>query len=334
MKTPRVPRISHVKRPLRILIGVTLTTLATVYILLKIDLEQTWETLTSANLWWFGLAVTIMIVTALPMALRWKWLLAAQGVIDRFWWLTRSYFVSYTAGQILPTSIGGDAVRIFEVSKRHPGRSGDMTAIVVIERGLGGAATVLLGALGFVLAIGHYDVSAYLWIEGLFVFGTLLLLVLFFSRAARPHLARLRPLLQKVRLERPLRAFYDGVHHYRGHSGLLLKVFVFTTVIQAVRILSIWASCKAVGIDLSPRIYYVMGPLFFLVLLVPFTLNGFAVREAFFVSFLGSVGVDADAAFAAGFLFFLVTVALALPGGVILLWESIRGGARPEVGHG
>jgi glycosyltransferase 2 family protein len=334
MKAPRVPRISHVKRPLRILIGVTLTTLATVYILLKIDLEQTWETLTSANLWWFGLAITIMIVTALPMALRWKWLLAAQEVVERFWWLTRSYFVSYTAGQILPTSIGGDAVRIFEVSKRHPGRSGDMTAIVVIERGLGGAATVLLGAIGFVLAIGHYDVSAYLWIEGLFVFGTLLLLVLFFSRSARPHLARLRPIAAKLRLERPLRSFYDGVHHYRGHAGLMIKVFVFTTVIQAVRILSIWASCKAVGIDLGPRIYYVMGPLFFLVLLVPFTLNGFAVREAFFVSFLGSVGVDADAAFAAGFLFFLVTVALAVPGALILLWESIRGGAQPEVGHG
>jgi glycosyltransferase 2 family protein len=334
MKTPRVPRISHVKRPLRILIGVTLTALATVYILLKIDLQQTWETLTSANLWWFALAVTIMVVTVLPMALRWKWLLAAQGVIDRFWWLTRSYFVSYTAGQILPTSIGGDAVRIFEISKRHPGRSGDMTAIVVIERGLGGAATVFLGAIGFVLAIGHYDVSAYLWIEGLFVFGTLLLLVLFFSRSARPHLARLRPIAAKLRLERPLRSFYDGVHHYRGHPGLMIKVFVFTTVVQAVRILSIWASCKAVGIDLGPRIYYVMGPLFFLVLLVPFTLNGFAVREAFFVSFLGSVGVDADAAFAAGFLFFLVTVALAAPGAVILFWESIRGGARPEVEHG
>ena len=159
MSTPRVPRLSHVRRPLRILIGVTLTVLAVTYILLKIDLEQTWETLKAANLWWFALAVTIMIVTALPMALRWKWLLAAQGVIDRFWWLTRAYFVSYTAGQILPTSIGGDAVRIFEVSKRHPGRSGDLTAIVVIERGLGGAATVLLGAIGFVLAIGHYDVE-------------------------------------------------------------------------------------------------------------------------------------------------------------------------------
>ena len=49
-------------------------------------------------------------------------------------------------------------------------------------------------------------------------------------------------------------------------------------------------------------------------MLVPFTLNGIAVREAFFVSFLGSVGVGAEQAFAAGFLFFLVTLVLALPG--------------------
>jgi glycosyltransferase 2 family protein len=334
MRTPRVPRLSHVKRPLRILLGITFTTLAVGYIVLKIDIHQTWEVLKAANLWWFGLAVVIMIGTALPMALRWKWLLAAQGIIDRFWWLTRAYFVSYTAGQILPTSIGGDAIRIFETAKRHPGRSGDLTAIVLIERGLGGAATVLLGAIGFVLAIGHYNVNAYLWLEGAFVFGTILLIVLFFAKSARPLLARVQPLLVRLRIERPLRSFYDGVHHYRSHGRLMLKVFVFTTVIQAVRILAIWAACKAVGIELGPRIYYVMGPLFFLVLLVPFTLNGFAVREAFFVSFLGSVGVDADAAFAGGFLFFLVTVALALPGAAILLWESARGGARPGVEHG
>ena len=181
-----MPRLSHVRRPLRIAIGVTLTTLAVAYILLKIDVQKTWDVLTSANLWWFGLAVTIMIVTALPMALRWQWLLAAQGIVERFWWLTRAYFVAYTAGQMLPTSIGGDAVRIFETAKRHPGRSGDLTAIVLLERGLGGAATVLLGAVGFVLAIGHYDVGAYLWLEGAFVFGTLLLIVMFFSRSARP----------------------------------------------------------------------------------------------------------------------------------------------------
>ena len=158
--------------------------------------------------------------------------------------------------------------------------------------------------------------------------GTILLIFLFFSRSARPLLARTRPLLVRLRVERRCARSTRASTTSAAHVRLLLRVFVFTTAIQAVRVLSIWAAGKAVGIDLGPRIYYVMGPLFFLVLLVPFTLNGFAVREAFFVSFLGSVGVRADQAFAAGFLFFLVTVALAVPGAVILLWEGFVAASR------
>jgi hypothetical protein len=68
-----------------------------------------------------------------------------------------------------------------------------------------------------------------------------------------------------------------------------------------------------------------MGPILFVVLLAPFTINGLAVREAFFVSFLGNLGVPADPAFAAGFLFFLVTVLMAVPGAFILGREGLRG---------
>jgi len=193
---------------------------------------------------------------------------------------------------------------------------------------------VLLGAIGFALSLGHYDVGAYLWLEGLFVFGTLFLAYVFFARSARPLLRRLRPLLVRVRLERPLRAFYEGVHHYRNRPRLLAGVFVVTLLVQAVRVLAIWASARAVGIELGVRVYYVMGPLLFLVMLVPFTLNGIAVREAFFVSFLGSLGVGANQAFAAGFLFFFVTLLLAVPGGAIMLWEGVRSGSRPRVEHG
>jgi uncharacterized protein (TIRG00374 family) len=319
------------RRTTRVVGTIVLTAAATAYLVWKIDLAKTVDVIVDADPWWFVLSVAIMVGTVPAMALRWKWLLAAQRVEDNVPWLTRAYFVSYTAGQVLPTSIGGDAVRIVESSRRHPGRTGDMTAIVLLERALGGVATLILGALGFVLALGRYDIGAYLWLEGIFVAGTFLLIFVFFARSARPLLVRLRPLLTRLRIDRPLKAFYDGVHHYRGHTRLMAGVLAFTTAVQAVRILSIWAAAKAVGIDLEPRIYFVMGPLFFLVLLVPFTLNGFAVREAFFVSFLGSAGVAADPAFAAGFLYFLVTVALALPGAAILLWEGLRGGARPGV---
>ena len=318
-------------RPIRVAATLVFTGLAVAYLVWKIDIHETAEVLAEADPWWFLLAVAIMILTVVPMAERWRRLLASQGMRDRLAWLTRAYFVAYAAGQILPTSIGGDAVRVIETSRRHPARLGAVSAIVLLERALGGAATVLLGAVGFLLAIGRYDVGAYLWIEGAFVIGTILLAFLFFARSARPLLRASTPLLRALRLERPVRAIYDGVHAFRDRPWLLLSLFLFTVAIQAVRVLAIWATASAVGIELSPRIYYVMGPIFFLVLLVPFTLNGFAVREAFFVSFLGSVGVDADQAFAAGFLFFLVTVAMALPGGAILLWEGLRG--RPSARH-
>jgi hypothetical protein len=318
-------------RWIRVVATVVLTSLAVAYLAWKIDVGETADTLAATDPLWFSLAVAIMIGTAMPMALRWQWLLEARGVRDTFWWLTRSYFVSYAASQVLPTSIGGDAVRVVETARRHPGRLGDLTAIVLLERGLGGAATVLLGAIGFALALGRYDVGAYVWLELLFVAGTVLVAFLFFSRSVRPLLARTTALLGRLRLDRPLRAFYDGVHAFRSHGRLLGAVFLLTFALQAIRVLSIWATAKAVGIELSPLVYYVMGPLFFLVLLVPFTLNGLAVREAFFVSFLGQLGVGADEAFAAGFLFFLVTVAMAVPGGAILLWEGLR--SRPDATH-
>jgi len=319
------------KRSHRVVATVLLTSFAVAYLIWKVDIGKAIDTLADTEPAWFALSVAIMVLTALPMALRWQWLLAARVMHDSFLWLTRAYFVSYAASQVLPTSLGGDAVRILETSRRHPARLGGISAIVLLERALGGAATVLLGAVGFVLAVGRYDVGAYLWLEGAFVLGTIVLAFVFFSRSARPLLRRATPLLRRLRLEKPVRSVYEGVHVFRDHTGLLAGVFALTIAVQAVRILAIWATARAVGIDLSPRIYYVMGPLFFLVLLVPFTLNGFAVREAFFVSFLGSVGIDADAAFAAGFLFFLVTIALALPGGAILLWEGVRG--RPRASH-
>jgi len=318
------------KRRLRIAATLLATALAVAYILWKIDPRTTLEVLLDADPWWFALACAIMIVTALPMALRWQWMMRAQRMDDSFWWLTRSYFVSYTAGQVLPTAIGGDAVRIVESSRRHPGRLGDLTGIVLLERGLGGAATVLLGAVGFVLAVGRYDLGAYLWLELAFVAGTLVLGIVFFARSVRPLLALTRPLLARLRLERPLRGFYEGVHAFRAHGRVLWWAFVLTLALQAVRILAIWASARAVGIDLSPRVFYVMGPLFFLIALLPITLNGFAVREAFFVSFLGTVGVGADPAFACGFLFFVVTTALAVPGAFVLLWEGLRRRPRPR----
>src|SRR5947199_335007 len=217
------------RRAIRLAGTLVVTGLCAAYIFWKIDVGRTAHILVHAKVGYFLGAVAIMILSVWPMAWRWQRLLAAKGIRDRLSWLVRAYFVAYTGGQVLPTAVGGDAVRIYETSRRHPGNGGPIAASVLLERALGGAATLTLAAVGF---------------------------------------------------------------------------------------------------ELSPRPYYVMGPLLFLVLLVPFTVNGLAVRESFFVSFLGQLGVGADPAFATGFLFFVVNIALALPGLAIFLWESFRGVPR------
>jgi uncharacterized protein (TIRG00374 family) len=324
-----------VKRRLIRLAGTLVVTgLCAAYIFWKIDVSQTVHVLVHANFAYFAASVAIIVLSVWPMAWRWQRLLAAKGIHDRLGWLVRAYFVAYTGGQVLPTAVGGDAVRIYETSRRHPGNGGTVAASVLLERALGGAATLTLAAVGFALAIGRYDVGAYLWVEGAFVVATVVLAVMLFSRRLRPLLARTVPLLRFLRVERPVRAVYEGIHAYRAHPRLLTGVFTLTLAVQAVRVLAIWLAGKAVGVELSPRPYYVMGPLLFLVLLVPFTINGIAVRESFFVSFLGNLGVDADKAFATGFRFFVVTLALSLPGALLLGWQSLRGFHRPSPDHG
>ncbi len=132
------PRPRRMSRPLRVSATLLFTGLAVAYLVWKIDLHETAEVLADASPWWFLLAVVIMMLTVIPMAERWRRLLASQGMREHLPWLTRAYFVSYTAGQILPTSIGGDAVRILETSRRHPARLGAISAIVLLERALGG----------------------------------------------------------------------------------------------------------------------------------------------------------------------------------------------------
>jgi len=320
-------------RPIRVALTLLVTGLCAAYVIWKIDLSRTAEILGDTRFAYFGTALGITIATTVPMALRWKWLLDAKGLHDRLGWLTRAYFVSYAAGQVLPTAIGGDASRIYETARRHPGNTGTIAGAVVLERAIGGAATLLLAAVGLALAVGEYDVDVYLWIEAVFVVATAIGAFLVFSRRARSWLRWVAPVVARVRLERPLRALYEGMHGFRAHTRALAGVFTLTIGIQIVRILAIWLCGEALGLDISPRPYFVLGPLLFLVMLVPFTINGLAVREAFFIDFLTRVGVGADAAAATGFLFFATTIGLALPGVAIIAWEAIRSPARRSLPH-
>ena len=320
--------MSRMPRPLKIALKIAVSGGIVAYLLWQIDVGQTIHLIGSSN----GLsllgALAIFVATTWGMAWRWQLLLAAKGIREPLGWLTGLYFIGYAAGQVLPTSVGGDAVRIIEHGRKRPGRRGEVAAAVLFERVIGSAGTLIMVAIGLAAAVGRYDGIQFLvWLELLFVALVGAGFFLLFSKRARNRLGWLGKVAAKLRVEGPARSLYEAMHGYRDGPRVLLVVLLVTVTLQACRIVAIWLCGEAVGVDVSPLVYVILGPLLFLVMMVPFTINGLGVREAFFVAFLGRFGVAADAAFATGFLFYAVTIATSIPGGVILLWRS----ARPAV---
>ncbi|HET8584221.1 MAG TPA: lysylphosphatidylglycerol synthase transmembrane domain-containing protein [Casimicrobiaceae bacterium] len=313
------------KRWLRIVATLVVTSAALAYILTQIHVVKTWHILENASVPWVVLSAVLTLVTVPPMGWRWQLLLRARGVKESVGWLTRAYFVSYAVGQVLPTSVGGDASRIYETSRRHPGQITPITGSVLLERALGLAVTLVLAGAALLIAIGRYPIGAYLWVVAIFVVGTVAVGFVFFSRRVRTRLRFALPYVRRFRLEKAARAVYDGLHGYRDHPATLFQVAAISAAAQMTRIVAIYASGRSVGIHLSLLPYIVLGPLLFLVILVPFTVNGIGVREAFFVSFLGHLSVTHDRAFACGFLFFVMTILLALPGVAVVVWEYVLG---------
>src|SRR5262249_28567895 len=134
----RAARAPHdVRRALKWVASVVVTGLAIAYLVWKIDIGRTGHILPNAKVGYFLASLALMIGSVWPMAWRWQRLLAARGIREGVPWLTRAYFVGYMVAQVLPTAIGGDASRIFETSRRHPGEAGPVAGTVLLERALG-----------------------------------------------------------------------------------------------------------------------------------------------------------------------------------------------------
>jgi uncharacterized protein (TIRG00374 family) len=315
-----------VRRPVKLTVQILVSGAVLAFLLWQIDLQQTLDVIRESNWAYVALAFVILLATTWLMTWRWSALLAARGIHEPFSWLLGLYFVSYAAGQVLPTAVGGDAVRIIEHARRRPDAKATAAASVFMERTLGSAATLVLVAAGLAVAVGRYeDVEILLVVEVVFLAAMIVLGLLLFSRRLGLALERrLFPLGRRIKLEKPLQSLYWAMHEYRSAPGVLAAVLGVSVLSQVMRVVGIWLCGEAVGADVSPLVYIILGPLLFLVQMIPFTLNGLGVREAFFVLFLARFDVPEDVAFAAGFLYFAISIATCLPGAFILLWKSMR----------
>ena len=180
---------------------------------------------------WILAAILLVLVDRALMAWRWAMLLcivdeSARPPVGR---LLEVFFVSSFVGTFLPASIGGDAVRVYSISRaadpHSAGVSGsDAVASVFMDRMLGVASLFVMGIVGLVFARDLATNAAVVAALGVTAAVSMVTMAMIFSEAVGVWAERALAALPISVLQRTGRAIVESVQRYSRFHWQLLNV--------------------------------------------------------------------------------------------------------------
>ena len=192
--------------------------------------------------------------------------------------------------QFLPTSVGGDAIRVYNLYKQ--GYSGEgLAASTMMDRLIGLIALLILASLAVIFSgenVVPEAVAAMVTIVlAAFASGTLLFFIFPFPDSLVARAEKIDPHTFLGRLFRVLRV----CRAYKGSSLLLLSSLFLSFILQGLMILVYVILARALDLDISLTMLLIAVPLVFVATALPLTIGGLGVREGVLVFMLGLFGI-------------------------------------------
>lgn len=209
---------------------------------------------------------------------RWQRLLQAVGETFRLPLLIRFQLIGTFFNHLLPTSVGGDGVRIFYICQ-HGVAWEKAVGSVLVERVVGMLMLLLLGVIAGIAGYPvHRDpriLAALLLFAAAFAAGGYLLFSdwpfrVLFALAESHKLARLRAGLER---------FSSGVHVYRGFPRVLLFVAAVSLAFQVLVVALFYFFGRQLQMQVPLGYYFIIVPLYASLSMMPLTPGGLGVRE-------------------------------------------------------
>jgi uncharacterized membrane protein YbhN (UPF0104 family) len=266
------------------------------------------------NVSWPYLAgyLALSFLDRLIMAYKWKILLQTKEIPCTWPKLIMIYFKGTFLGNLLPTTIGGDAVRAYELSKNTK-TAVDVISSIIMERFLGFLSSALLALLVvpllFFMASGFPTVLIILLIL-FFSAGILFLLLL--MRGGGP--GWIKGLLDRLPWAAKLSQVTSSFLLYRRQPRALVKFFLWSFGEQLLPIFSMYFLILTLG--LAVPFYYLLPviPMAQFFARIPISLSGFGLQEGLFITLFSFFGVSSTAAFSLGLASNLGNIVSSLPG--------------------
>jgi uncharacterized protein (TIRG00374 family) len=299
--------------------------------------EQRWSNLAAIfvrmNLGVFGVALGIFVISQIIVGFRWWLLLRTQEVFIDFGAALRLTFLGLFYNNFLPSSVGGDFLRAWYVTK-HTAKRFQAFLSVFVDRIIGLLSTLIIaiffywfflrgrvGALTFSGRSGSQKFfvecrSVILWVV---VILASVLCVLLLHRSGRALLGKARSYI-RVRGVTAFEKFKDAIIIYCSKPVIILVVFGLTVFLQIITITGFWLLGVNLGVTTDIRYYYVFFALTWVLGTLPVSIGGVVVVEGllayFFIHF---AGVEAEAALALALCQRMIWMIASLPGAAIHL---------------
>ena len=284
------------------------------------------------------LAAGLYLAACSLNARRWQLLLRYLGINESLSRLNSLYFIGNFCSLFLPTSAGGDAYRIYEVARHR--RSPLRVLLATLQERLTGLGVTV--GVGLAVTLFYRDLfpDSLLWpvilVQSAGVLGVLILLYPgpFLNLARRAFLARVNPpvIQQLVRTSavarvatflRPLRES-PPMTFSQVVPVLVLALVTFLLVALMYQVVG-----RSLGIDLSIPAFCLVVALVWVVRMLPVSLNGIGVGEGASVYLTGLFGVAADKGLALALTVLGIQTAIALLGGLLLVFRTLRASWGP-----
>jgi uncharacterized membrane protein YbhN (UPF0104 family) len=267
---------------------------------------------------WTAVVLVWMLQSALPFvqAQRWRLIAATLGARLPFTSAIANVYIGQFFNQVLPSSIGGDAVRVWRLARLMPvpvalssvalDRVMALLAVpIMLMIGSGMLARImpagpLRWSLFAIIAAAACGLVAFLWADRIPLPG----------RVARSRLIEIG------------RATSSAARRLFAAPGCLARTVLLSITIHVGVGTSLWMLARALGVEAPLSAFLLLAPLITMVTTIPISIGGWGVREGAMVTALSLLDVQPSIALAISIQFGLIMMVVGLPGGAIMLFSS------------
>jgi uncharacterized protein (TIRG00374 family) len=278
-----------------------------------------------------AIVALVIFLFAVQLALsswKWQWALRIHELQFGYGFLSRVLVSAFFLNNFLPTSIGGDAYRVYRTLPPSPPRSSAVSA-VLLERVVGLSALL---ALGFVGALTLYSSNplarVYVAIGVCGIVAALIVAALFFLRPRHGGSSKflqsrwLEPVMQNLRF----------IAQARGEWAPLIAL---SLLFQAQAIYIVYLLFGALDAHVTLAQAALIAAAAGLAAIVPLSINGIGVVEATLAGAGVAVGVGYEAGLLVALLMRVLILPLTLLAGLLYAFEPRRESAlsHPQSKH-